>query len=292
MKKLILIITAIAFMSSCKNSSKQQKEEPSNPKLVEYHERAKEVFDRPAIPSEISILLKSSGAPLMAELMHDPSAWKKFANDQTSAAANMGVYLADALVFYAYDSIRLSYNSAMAGKSLAEVIGIDESVFRGYLEDRYIYDRQADSLFFVLDAAMARADNSLSSNERFRLLSALYVGNFIEKMYIVSNIIFSSQVDLPDEPKLLLQREMMLVMKYFLYRLDYIIELVEEVSINEEGKYLLNDLKILKEMYVEHMYTDEELYKLKAYEIFENEGLLGMHELIGNMRNFIVTQGK
>ena len=248
MKKLIIIITAIAFLSSCKNSSRQQKEELLNPKLVEYHERAKEVFDKPAKPSELSILFELSGAPLMIELMHDPSAWKKFATDQTSAAANMGVYLADALVFYAYDSIKLAYNSAIAGKSLAEVIGIDENVFMDLIKDRYVNGGQGDSLFFVLDSVIARADYSLRSNERFRLLSVLYVGNFIEKMYIVSNIIFSSPVDLPDEPKLLLQREMMLVMKYFLYRLDYIIELVEEVSTKEEGKYLLNDLKILKEM--------------------------------------------
>lgn len=290
MRKLIMLFAAVAILYSCQNTGKQQKEEALNPKLAEFHEKTKEVFDKPSKPSEIAVLLELSGAPLMPELMNDPTIWEKYTTDQTTAAVNMGVYLADAIVLYAYDSIKLAYNSAIAGKGLSEVVGLDENVFmKTVIADRYKEEGgQSDSLFFVLDSALAQADQYLSADERFRLLGAMYVGNFIEKMYLVSNIIFNYPVDLPQESKVLVLREMMLTMSYYLDRLDYIIEIVEKASTEEDSGYLLEDLKALKKIQMENMLSAEQILTLTAADIFENEGMVGMHDQIMKIRSLIV----
>lgn len=290
MRKLILLLAVVVLLTSCKNTGKQQKEEPLNPKLTEYHETVKDVFDQPSKPSDISVLLELSGAPVVPEWMNDPANWGMYTTDQVTAAANMGIYLADAIILYAYDSVKLAYNSAIAAKELSKVLGIDRDVFMGrVIADRYSEEEgQKDSLFFVLDSALARADLSLNADERFRLLGAMFIGNFMEKMYYVSNIVFDYPEDLPDDAKLLILREMMLTLSGYLHRLDYIIDLVEKASTEEDSGYLLAELKTLKKMHEDTMFTEEQVMRLTPEDIFENEGLLAMHEQIVKARNFIV----
>lgn len=117
----------------------------------------------------------------------------------------------------------------------------------------------------------------------------MYVGNYIEKMYIVSNIIFDYPVDLPQESKVIILREMMLTLRNFITRLDYIIEIVEKASTKEDSGYLLDELKTLKEIQQKNMFSEEQILKLSAADIFENEGMLEMHDHIVEMRNFIVA---
>lgn len=138
MRKLIMLFAAVAVLYSCQNTGKQQKDESLNPELAAFHEKTKEVFDKPSKPSEISALLELSGAPLMYDKMNDPANWEKYSTDQTVAAVNMGVYLADAIVLFAYDSIKLAYKSAIAGKELSKVVGLDENTFmKTVIADRY-----------------------------------------------------------------------------------------------------------------------------------------------------------
>jgi len=292
MRNLIFILVSIGIMISCKNTDKKQANETTNPKLLEYTEQVKGVFEKPSKPSQITGLLELSGVPLMPELINDPENWEKYSGDDLISAANMGIYLADAIIQYSYDSLKLAYNSAIAAKQLANTIGISEDVFMGHvIKGKYAeVGMENDSIFFVLDSALVRAEKSLDDDERFRLLAAMFVGNYIEKHFIVSNIIFNYPIDLPEENKLLILRQMMLIMSGSLNRLDYIIELVEKASTEKEIGYLLGELKLLKKMHIENKFTEDELLNLKPADIFENKGLLGMHKQVVKIRNFMISE--
>lgn len=292
MRKIVFFLFTLGFLVSCKNSGKQQPVDNSvNPKLIEFYEKSDAVLNKPAKPSQIADLLALSGARLMPEKLNDPVNWEKYTNNEIGAAANMGVYLADAIVQYAYDEKKPAYYSALAAKGLAAHIGIGEDIFMGYLiGDRYREeDGQSDSLFFILDSALIRADNSLNSNDRFKILAAMYVGNYIEKQYIMSNIVFEYNVDIPEESKLLILRDMIYLLGNSLNRLDYIIEMIEKAHDGEDGAYLLAELKELKGLHTQAKFTKDELAHLQAKDIFDNEGLKSMHDKIVQIRNYIVT---
>lgn len=292
MRKILFLGVLIALLISCKNTGKQvESEEPANPKLSEFYKKSEGILERPAKPSQISALLTLSGAPLMTEKMNPPSNWESYKDDEIAAAVNMGVYLADAIIQYAYDEKKLAYNSAIAAKSLAEVIGINDEIFMGYIiGDRYREEGgQSDSLFFVMDSALARADQSLNANERFKILAAMYIGNYIEKQYIVSNIVFEYPVDLPEESKLLILRDMIYVLDQSLERLDHIILLVEKAYGKNEVKRFYNELKELRAINAKQSFTREQLEKLQAKDIFENQNLKDLHKKIVDIREMIVA---
>lgn len=292
MRKILLLGVVVALFISCKNTGKQAgAEESANPKLAEFYETSKGVLERPAKPSQISALLTLSGAPLMTEKMNSPSNWESYKDHEIAAAANMGVYLADAIIQYAYDEKKLAYNSAIAAKSLAEEIGINNEIFMGYLiGDRYREEGgQSDSLFFVLDSALARADQSLNANDRFKILSAMYIGNYIEKQFVLSNIVFEYPVELPEESKLLILRDMIYLLDQSLERLDYIIMLVEKAYSKNEVKHFYKELKELREINARHRFTREQLEKLQAKDIFENQNLKDLHNKIVSIREMIVA---
>ena len=289
MKNLVGFLLLSVIVLSCKNSSENKGDNSTNDKLTKFYNKSDEVLDKPAKPSQISDLLTLSGAPLMKEKMNDPALWEQYTADNVKAAANMGIYLADAVVQFAYNEKKLAYNSAIAARSLAAQIGIADEVFMGYLiKDRYQeVGGQSDSLYFVLDSALHRADESLNADERFLMLAAMYVGNYIEKQYLVSNIIFEYPVDLPEDSKLLILRDMLVVLSNSLSRLDYIIEMVEEATKDGEG-YLLKELKELKELHTQNKLTLEQVEKIKPEEVFENEGFIARHNKIVEIRDFIV----
>ncbi|MCK5171509.1 MAG: hypothetical protein KAQ75_16640 [Bacteroidales bacterium] len=281
--KLFLIGMMLVFFAGCKKSTTT-----SNENLAEFYNKAKEVLDKPAKPSDVSTLLELSGATLMPELMNNPTDWENYTINELKASANLGVYLADAMYLYAYDSLKLAYKSAIAGKALAEYIGIEEDVFMDFIGDRYRnVGGQSDSLFFVLDSALNRAENYLTSNERFKILSAIFIGNYIEKQYIISNIIFDYPVELPEESKLLLLREMMIVMSNSLNRLDFILELMERAYADMNEMELNKELKELRNMHKEYMISKDKLLVLKASDVFENEGMIKMYQQIIKIRQLV-----
>jgi hypothetical protein len=282
--KLLLIGMMMVFFSTCQESTSTK-----NDKLVEFQKKAKEVLNKPTKPSKITDLLELSGARLMPELVNEPANWEKYTKNEIKAAANLGVYLADAIYQYAYDSVKLAYNSAIAGKSIAEHIGIGEDVFMDFIGDRYRnVGGQNDSLFFVLDSALIHAESSLNADERFEILSAVFIGNYIEKQYIISNIIFNYPVELPKESKLLLLREMLIVKSNSLHRLDFIIELMEKAYADIEKGELYNEIKELRNLHKANMFSEDEILKLKASDIFENEGMTKIHQQIITIRDIVV----
>jgi len=282
---LFLIGILLVFLSGCQESASTK-----NDKLVEFQKKAKEVLNEPAKPSEISVLLELSGAPLMPELMNNPAHWEKYTKDELKAAANFGVYMADAIYQYAYDSTKLAFKSILAGMELGKHIGIGEDVSLDLVNDRYSEEGgQKDSIFSVLNSALESAESSLNADERFELLSAVFIGNYIEKQYIVSNIIFNYPVELPEESKLLILREMLILMSNSLKRLDFIIELMEKAYADMEKGELYNEIKELRKLHKEHMLSENEVLKLKPSDIFENEGMIKMHQQIIAIRDIVVS---
>lgn len=273
----------IVFFAGCQESTTT-----SNENLSEFYNIAKVVFNNPAKPSEISSLLKLSGAKLMPELMNNTTDGIMYTMNDYKASANIGVYLADAIYQYSYDSIKLAYKSAIAGKELAEYIGINDDVFMNLIGDRYSeVGGQIDSLFFVLDSALNRAESYLTENERFKILSAIFIGNYIEKQYIISSIIFDYSVELPEESKLLLLREMMIILSNSLNRLDFILELTERAYGDMKEMEVNKELKELRNMHKEYMISEDKLLVLKASDVFENEGMLKMYQQIIKIRHLV-----
>lgn len=288
MKKFILLLCIPLFLFSCKNTNKQP-EQTSDAEMVEAvtQELAKATADIRK-PGEVADFFALSGTRFMPELINDPMNYEYYKDKKLQAGANIGAYLAGGLYQVAFGKTYEGYLSVAAAKQLAMELGIgevlDEIIIERYSEDNL----PSGSVLNSVRTALIESETLLTEKDQAEVFSAMLVGNYIEKLYLLFSNIFEYPVDLPEESKLLILRDMIVETGDELDLLPEAINIVEGYK-TEGAAYLLQELKDLQSIREENMLTEGEWAKLTPESIFNNKATMAMYEKVKEARAIIIA---
>jgi len=288
MKNSFLLVAAAFLIVSCTNVNKPKTEAEKVPSELEiFQAQVKNVVPEVADITQVAVLLEASGADFMPQLVNDPHNVEKYKLTKYLAAANLGIYTADAVYQASYRQAEGAQLSYAAAKTLAFHIGIGEA-FDGIFLDRIVEGVTAnDSVLNKLDAALANSKTILSDKEEAGLFTAMLIGANIEKLYVLNNNIFNYPVDLPDESKLLILRQTVLVLAKQMEILEGLTVLFEEYKPDTDGAtHVFNLIKEVRDIYAPLKLQDN-IQTVEPKKLFENKELLTAFEKIKEIRNLI-----
>jgi len=146
----------------------------------------------------------------------------------------------------------------------------------------------ADSVLTVVGRCIAESKLLLNKEDKMQVFTGLIGGNYIEKLYIMFNIVFEYNIDLPEEAKLVILRQVLLTADSFLKKLPDVIGLVESVKKESDPGTIIDKLKEIEALRQQVKYRDE-FGNLTPAMIFENQDLLTMYKKIKEVRALIVA---
>ena len=211
MRNLILLLFFIFAFLACKNSGTPKDAISDEDVIEEATKEMGKIIADIRKPGEVADFLALSGTRFMPELVNDPMNFEHYKSDPILAAANIGVYLADGIYQIGFDKKYEGYLSIAAAKQLALEIGSDNQVFDAIVVDRYgDGEHPGDSLLNTVRKAILNSESIFTKQDKAQVFAALIIGNYIEKLYHLLANIFEYPVDLPEEAKLLVLRDMII----------------------------------------------------------------------------------
>jgi hypothetical protein len=287
MKRIFIFAILTLALISCKNKSIDQ----SAKQAEEY----KAFTDKVALinmniktPEDLMIMLEVSAVDFMPNLVNEPANNERYLSNEISAAANVGIYLVDGLYQYSSKEYTGGYQSIVAAKNLAGNLGMGNN-FDQLIDDRYNNPNpEIDTLLVKINQSIAASETELEAKDKMRLYTSMIAANYIEKEYILFNIIFNYNVELPVENKFQLLIRVLYTTGQHLKKLPEVIALIESVKKDTDPGTFLNELKALDALRQQLVFPDD-ISKLTPEQIFENKTLLAMFDKIKEIRGNIVA---
>jgi hypothetical protein len=239
-------------------------------------------------PTDLMYMLELSLVNFMPELINDPKNSDKYLSNEVMAAANMGVYLVDGLYQYSSKEFNGGYYSMEAAKNLATKLGMGNSFDKMVLERYTELTPSVDSFLIKLNENIIASESVLKAKDRMRLFTGLIGGNYIEKQYILFNIIFKYNVELPEESKLIALREVLLTARKQMEKLPDVIALIESIKKDTDPGIILDKLKEIEAIRQQKV-IPEDISQITPQQVFQNQKLLEMFDKIKEVRSMIVA---
>lgn len=174
--KLFFILSIITI--SC-----GKKEEDKTPATTALNTERELFFNSILDPSEVTSYLKKTSIPFQEELLHNHEDWIKYANNESKAAANLGVYLADlnyCIIHQQRDLVKKYFNVTF---NLSQSMGVEKNTIQ-YLANRYENNiNQNDSTRAYFNQVYSQATTSLKDTDREVLIGITIAGYQIENFY-------------------------------------------------------------------------------------------------------------
>ena len=287
MKKLLVFIIISTALIACKNKGVDQNAGQAD-ELKAFSEKVDKISLDVRTPLDLMNMLELSMVDFMPELINDPKNSEKYLSNEVIAAANMGVYLVDGLYQYSSKEYNGGYYSMEAAKNLATKLGMGDGFDQMVLERYTELNPNVDSFLIKLNENILASENVLKEKDRMRLFTGLIGGNYIEKQYILLNIIFKYNVDIPEESKLIALREVLYSARKLSEKLPDVITLIESIKKETDPGIILDKLKEIEAIRQQKV-IPEDVSQITPAQIFQNPKLLEMFEKIKEVRSMIVA---
>jgi len=198
--KYILIFT-IVFFIQCRNfSSPKNNLDNDNP----LEKTAKIIYRIPS-PIEVINLFKLSELEYNEDVLNPMGNWENYTN-LLSQSINLGIYSADLAYSAAFEQYQQSALYFDLIKKLSEKVGIS-TLLSAEMVGRVQNNLQnADSLRVISNDYYKTMIDYLSENEKFKELSLVYVGGWIENIYILTSAMDTTNLNLDLKAQLSDQR--------------------------------------------------------------------------------------
>jgi hypothetical protein len=287
MKKILVLVILSTALIACKNKSVDQNAAQAD-ELKAFTDKIEKIDMNVRTPTDLMYMLELSMVDFMPELINDANNSDRYLSNEVMAAANMGVYLVDGLYQYSSKEFNGGYYSMEAAKNLATKLGMgagfDQMVLTRYTE----LNPSVDSFLIKLNANITASETELKAKDKMRLFAGLIGGNYVEKQFILSNIIFKYNVDLPDTAKLIALREVLVSSRKLMEKLPEVISLIESIKKESDPGIILDKLKEIEAIRQQKPIPDD-VSRIAPAQIFQNPKLLEMFEKIKELRSMIVT---
>jgi hypothetical protein len=252
--RILLAATLMVAMvlSSCQQKAGQQKSSDATaPETDEFAETVISINPGLRDPSTMMVALEMAGADYMEGLVVPMENVDFYARDETHAAIALGIYTVDIAYLVTYNKTEEAIVKYERARKLANTIGLESSYEQRIFEDYITSGANPDSLRKHLTLTAENVDRELTLDEKARSVTLYITGEFIEKMYIGTQVIKRYPTDLPEDVRSQLLRHLMIAVTDQEAPLDNLIELLNQIRKEEEGERFMAEMNKLKQVYVE-----------------------------------------
>lgn len=287
-QKLVFFLAGLlVFSISCQN---QKSKKDTSPK-VESEEVAEEVVElAPKLRSieTIKSVLQMSDVGYYPEIINDPLNALKYEGDR-KIAANLGVYMGDMIYVLTTSGRSDAYANYGAIMELAKDFGITDEFPKLILERYDEGNTSVDSVLIVLEDALNNSERKLSENDKSEFYAFMLLGNYIEKLYVVSSIIQRpKRANVPEAAVAQLKRNLLLVMGKQSGPLKELVAILADYSDDASHVVALDEIEELINRYETVGKQRDNLLKLAPAEIYQAKEIQAIHDQIEIVRNRIV----
>lgn len=287
-KNTILFLAGIFVLSiSCQNqkSSKIPVQKPES-KIVE--EEVIKIKPELRSFSAIKAVFQLSDVGYYPEIINNPINAINYVGNRKKAA-NIGIYLGDMIYVMSTSGSKEAYASYGAVMELAKGFGITDD-FPKFIIERYEKENvSVDSGLIILENALNNSKKELSESDKSEFYAFVLLGNYIEKLYIVSSIIQRPKsADVPEEAVAQLKRKLLLLIQKQSGPLEELLTLLADHSDDASNVVVLDEIMELNNRYKEAAAKRETISQLEPAEIYKATEIVAIHKQIEKVRNRIV----
>ena len=233
----VIAIAIISSLFACKGGSKTDSDDV-DAVAVESQKKATKVFYAVPSPSELSAMIKATGANFNKNMLNAPANESKYTSI-IQKALNLGVYGADLSYTSTFDQTQEAMLYMGVCKKLADGLGITGAINENTVKRMEKNINNKDSLLKIISDTYLETDIYLKNNERAGVSALVVAGGWIEGLYISVNIAAQNAKN-----ELLVKRiaEQKLI-------LENLIGLLETNDANDNAPELMTEMKALKSIF-------------------------------------------
>ena len=251
------IMVAVLF-TSCQQKTGQQKTTQSETEEIdEFQRKLQNINPGLEDPSIVMVALDMAGAEYIDGLVVPMENVDYYAQKQGRAALALGVYTVDIAYLVSYDKRDEALIKYERARKLAAAIGLVSSFEQGIFERYVTAGADPDTLRKNLTMTAHNIDVEMSKGENARHAVLFVTGEFIEKMYILTQVITQFPDDFSEEVRYQLLRHLMIAIVEQEEALNDLISLLEQIRKGDEGEKFMAEMNDLKHIYVEANFKEK-----------------------------------
>ena len=193
---LFLLIGGVCMLvcPSCNTCSRQQTVEDITIDLADlaidtsYVNMARKVFYALPTPIELAMLIKNLGIVYQPALLNDPANASKYMTNQ-KMALNFGVYVTDLTYAGLFEQSQTVLRYKLSIRKLTDGLGLQSAVDISTMQQLEANINDKDAVLRIVSDTYALCTASLNESDRNSLTLAMFIGGWIEGMYIATNLL-------------------------------------------------------------------------------------------------------
>ncbi len=235
--KSVFALAIISVLFACNTGSKTDNEDVDESAIQNKNKAAKVFYAVPS-PSELSAMIKATGANYDKGVLNPPSNESKYTSI-IQKSLNLGVYGADLSYASTFDQTQEAMTYMGICKKLADGLGITGAINEHTVKRMEKNLNNKDSLLKIISDTYLETDIYLKNNDRAGVSALVVAGGWIEGLFISVNIAATNSKN-----ELIIKRiaEQKLI-------LDNLIGLMESNEADDNAPELMKSLKDLKTFY-------------------------------------------
>lgn len=233
----VIALAIISTLFACNNGSKSDAEDV-DPAAMESKNKVAKVFYAVPSPSELSAMIKATGANYNKNMLNPASNETKYTSI-IQKALNLGVFGADLSYTSTFDQTQEAMVYMGVCKKLADGLGITGAINENTVKRMEKNLNNKDSLLKIISDTYLETDIYLKNNDRAGVSALVVAGGWIEGLFISVNIAASNANN-----QMIVKRiaEQKLI-------LENLIGLLETNEANDNAPEMMTELKSLKALY-------------------------------------------
>jgi len=249
---LAVVLVMTVFLGSCQQKTGQKSATEGEEAVTdEFVEKLLSINPVLRDPSRIMVALDMAGADYIDGLVLPMENVDFYAQDEVHAAITLGVYTVDIAYLVSYGKNETALVKYERARKLSKAIGLQSSYEQGIFESYLEAGAHPDSLRKSLTLTAENIDKELTQMAKARHVTLYVTGAFIEKMYLVTQVINRYPTDLPADVRSQLLRHLIIALTEQEEPLDNLISLLNQIREEDEGEKFMVEMNKLKQVYVD-----------------------------------------
>jgi hypothetical protein len=283
--KIVLILLIVFSISiSCVN---QERQKTKDNKFKLNTEDVAVVIPELHSISELKAILEIADIGFNPDIINQTEYVSLYLGDQ-KIAANIGVYLADLVYVMSTKENPDIHKEYGAILELAKQFGFADDLLNVTLERYENGNTSVDQFFELLEKSSENSSKNMSGSEVSEFSSYLLLGNYIEKLYIVSSLLQQRNDKVDAETDAQIKSGLLSLMTNQSIRIDQLIYVLSKYPNRSLDVLVLEDLQLLFNNYLNVEANRDKILKLEPEEIYQSKEVTTIFNQIEKIRYRIV----